>query len=494
MENLYKLSAYNYDLPKELIAQTAHEPADECKLLYYKNGKIKDLIFKDIENILDENDVLFFNNSKVVKARIQSGLQDLTGWKDNVLQVDSEQWVMNNEDEIRFYLVDDEWNKKECRNCEILFLRKLGDWGICGDLGDNRIDVEKTNIQISSYFEALVRPWKKFKIWRKIVIEKGNKNYEFEVVDFSKEWRIIQYKGDLEIDGDNGDKYSEKQNIEGLKVNNDLVVREKDIYDVLDEIGKMPLPPYISYSKEKEKPYQPVQAKKEWSVAAPTASLHFTKNLFSKLKEKNIQFLESTLHIGMWTFKTVDVEDITNYDIHSEQVEIPLDIFEKIWKLKLDWKKITAVWTTATRILESLPYLYKLVNSEQWIVKSGLQDIAGFQDNILQMNSRENKIKSEYFDELMKDIDVEQANKFIDTEVFIQNDMISFSTKLYIFPWFKYKLVDNLITNFHLPKSSLLMLVAAFMGYENMKKAYQHAIEKKYRFFSFWDAMFIHLK
>jgi len=389
--DLTKLSSYNYDLPKELIAQTAHNPADECKLLYCKDWEIKDLIFKDILDFLDENHILFFNNSKVVKARI-------TG-----------------DEEISFYVIDEKGNKKECKNCEILFLKKV-EWNT---------------------FEALVRPGKKFKVWRKFDIN----GYIFEVVDFTKEWRLIKLHSD------------------------------EDIFDVLEKIWQMPLPPYIEYSKEKETPYQPVQAKKEGSVAAPTASLHFTKDLFEKLEKKWVGKLESTLHIGIWTFKTVDVEDITSYDIHSETVEVPLDIFKKIWELKQEWKKIVAVWTTATRILESLPYLYK------WLSRINSENF--------------HKIKSSFFDELVENISDEEVEKFIASKPVILNGIISFDTKLYIYPWFKYKLVDKLITNFHLPKSSLLMLVAAFMWYKNMMKAYKHAVENKYRFFSFWDAMFI---
>jgi len=127
------------------------------------------------------------------------------------------------------------------------------------------------------------------------------------------------------------------------------------------------------------------------------------------------------------------------------------------------------VWTTATRILESLPYLYKKI-----------QKLENYQN-----------LKNSYFDKLVENITLEQVNKFISWDILIENWIISFDTKLFIYPGFKYKLIDKLITNFHLPKSSLLMLVAGFMWYENMMKAYEHAIKNKYRFFSFWDAMMI---
>lgn len=390
--DLEKLSTYDYNLPKELIAQNHAIPADTSRLLYF-NWTINDLIFKDIANLLSNDDVLFFNNSKVVKARII--------------------WDSNWEQE--FFIIKD-FEEKKCLNCEILFLKKISE----------------------NSFEALVRPWKKFKIWTKIKIVKDNKEYNFEILGFTKEWRIIKY------------------------------LWKEDIFDVLEQIWQMPLPPYIEYSKDKEKPYQPIQAKNEWSVAAPTASLHFTEQLLKLLDKKWVNFLESTLHIWIWTFKIVDVEDITKYNIHSEMVEVPTTIFKEISKIKQKWKNIVAVGTTSTRILESLPYLYKKIQK-------------------LYPKFYE-KIKNNYFDNL--DI----SDDYIDWEIFIEDWIIYFNTKLFIYPWLTYKIVDKLITNFHLPKSSLLMLVSAFMWYRNMMDCYKYAINNKYKFFSFWDAMFINLK
>ena len=372
-----KLSSYDYDLPKTFIAQKAHHPQDECKLLYCKNWELKDLIFKDIKDILTENDVLFFNNSKVIKARIK--------WK---LEKD-------------IFTLFEDWKD------EIFFLKKL-EWNV---------------------FSALVRPWKKFKIWKKIYIK--DYPYEFEVLDYTKEWRLIRLNS------------------------------KENIFDVIEKIWSMPLPPYIAYKKEKESYYQPIFAKKPWSVAAPTASLHFTENLLDELKQKKINMLYSTLYVWEWTFKTVDTKNIKDYNIHEELVEVPLDIFDKISENKD--KNIVAVWTTSTRILESLPFVY---------AKLGLEN-------------------NDFWNELTKDMKKEDIQRFIPWDIIKTENSISFETKLFIYPWFKFLLVKKLITNFHLPKSSLLMLVSAFMGYENMKKAYEHAIKNKYRFFSFWDAMMI---
>jgi len=407
MTDLLSLSSYDYSLPKELIAQVAFEPADKCKMLYFnrKTNKIEDLIFSDIYNFLWSNDVLFLNNSKVVKARVI--------WDNKRLN----QELL--EDKIDIYLESNQ-ERRLCLNCEILFLKNLQD----------------------NIFQAMVRPGKKFKIWVKLIILKNNEEYIFEVLSINNDWTRI-FKN----------------------------LSKKDIFCILEDIWQMPLPPYIQYSKEKEKPYQPIQAKKHGSVAAPTASLHFTKDLLNNLKDKWVSILESTLHVWMWTFKTVNIENISLYDIHSETVEIPKDLFEKISLLKEKNKNILAVWTTSARILESLAYVYKKIK---------LSDYNLYKE-----------IKTIFFDNLTKNITENDINKFIDWDIGLLNKHISFDTKLYIYPWFNFVLVDKLITNFHLPKSSLLMLVSAFMWYENMIKCYKYAIDNKYRFFSFWDAMFI---
>jgi len=434
MIDLLKLSAYDYELPKNKIAQQPHNPADECKMLYCKvkgnRLEMEDLIFKDILNLLSENDVLFFNNSKVVKARI---------WGQKSNQKRSEEGKYD-KDDVFFYFENEKWDKIECKNCEILFLKK--------------VDFKLSDVKSGNVFEALVRPWKKFKIWRKIFVKKWEEFFVFKVIDFTKEGRLIAYLGD------------------------------EDLFEILDKLWKMPLPPYVEYKKEKEKSYQPVFAEKSWSVAAPTASLHFTKELLDSLEKKWVQKLYSTLHIWLGTFKTVDVENIQDYNIHSETVQIPIDIFKNIWKLKKEWKNLIAVWTTATRIIESLPYLYYEVRR---VEKRSEELRRGQERQVADLGY----VFDEYFEELVKNIELEEVKKFISWEIQISNWIISFETKLYIYPWFKYKLVDKLVTNFHLPKSSLLMLVAAFMWYENMMKAYEHAIGSDYKFFSFWDAMFI---
>lgn len=380
--DLFDIWAYDYELPKELIAQTPANPQDSCRLFFYDWMKGKDLIFSDIDKLIDKDTIIFFNNTKVIKSRIAFN-------------------------DAKFSL---NWKEKQS-SWEIFFL----------------------NFQDKNTFEALVKPWKKFKIWTKILIDWA----EFEVLDITKDWRLI------------------KTNIDNL-------------YEFMEENWQMPLPPYIQYSKDKEDWYQAIFAEKLGSTAAPTASLHFTDNVLNKLKDKWVWFEYCTLHIGLWTFKSVDTQDIREYNIHWEQIILWNNIFDKIAEYKLNNKKILWVWTTITRTLESLPYLWEYLKKE-WI----------------KITKNEKTIK--YWNDLTNWI---ENKEFIINPLVIWNQ-IQFETKLFIYPWFKYEILDELITNFHLPKSSLLMLVAAFIGYDNLMSIYSHCIKQWYRFFSFWDTMYL---
>lgn len=301
------------------------------------------------------------------------------------------------------------WLEKNIKDWEIFFLRHI----------DN------------NSFEALVRPGKKFLPWIKILLD----DKVFLIKDITKDWRIIEVDFDIE--------------------------------EFLDQKGQMPLPPYIEYSKEKELPYQPIFAQNSGSVASPTASLHFTQNVLEWLQSNWNLFDYVTLHIGLGTFKVVDSTDIRDYDIHTEMINIDKDLFSRIADYKISWKKIIATWTTATRVLESLSYL--------WVELQRTKNVDCF---------------SQYVINFWNDLTQNISTNYV-LNVFISWQTISFETKLFVFPWFEFKIIDKLITNFHLPKSSLLMLVSWFMWYENMRKAYEHAISHSYKFFSFGDAMFV---
>lgn len=202
--------------------------------------------------------------------------------------------------------------------------------------------------------------------------------------------------------------------------------------EILNEIGNMPLPPYIKKQCEDNSRYQTVYAKVLGSAAAPTAGFHFTEELLEKIQEKGIEILDITLHIGLGTFKPVKEERVEDHVMHSEYFEMSKEVAEKLNKAKAEHRRIIAVGTTATRTLEA----------------------------IMQKYGRFTEAKEE--------------------------------TAIFIKPGYKFLAIDALITNFHLPKSTLIMLVSAFMGREFALEVYKHAVDEKYRFFSFGDSMFIH--
>ena len=202
--------------------------------------------------------------------------------------------------------------------------------------------------------------------------------------------------------------------------------------EILDELGEMPLPPYITEKLEDKERYQTVYSKVEGSAAAPTAGLHFTEELLEKIRDKGVEICYVTLHVGLGTFRPVKVEDVESHEMHSEFYMISSEVAEKVNKAKSEGRRIVAVGTTSIRTLES-------VADEKGFIKE----------------------KSGW-------------------------------TNIFIYPGYKFKCVDALITNFHLPESTLVMLVSALAGKENIMNAYKVAVEERYRFFSFGDAMFIY--
>ena len=201
--------------------------------------------------------------------------------------------------------------------------------------------------------------------------------------------------------------------------------------EIIEKLGTMPLPPYIHETLKDQSRYQTVYAKYLGSAAAPTAGLHFTKELLEEIKNKGVEILYVTLHVGLGTFRPVMEDDITKHVMHKERFIMTKDVADKLNLAKKEGRKIYAVGTTSTRTLESIMQKY-----------------------------------GEF-----KECDEE--------------------TGIYIYPGYKFLAIDGLITNFHLPKSTLLMLVSALSKREYILNAYKHAIDKKYRFFSFGDAMFI---
>ena len=222
----------------------------------------------------------------------------------------------------------------------------------------------------------------------------------------------------------------EKENEDGTRD----VRFERDIDEnFFQTLGHVPLPPYIKREDnwKDEKRYQTIYAKKEGSVAAPTAGLHFTPEIMEKIKERGIKIYEVTLHVGAGTFLPVRSEEIENHHMHTESFEISKETLDGLNKAKMEGKTIVAVGTTSIRTLES----------------------ASNEDGVL--------------------------------------DKMKGDTSIFIYPGYKFKFVDNLLTNFHTPESTLLMLVSALAGKDHILASYRHAVEEKYRFFSYGDAMFI---
>jgi len=249
-------------------------------------------------------------------------------------------------------------------------------------------------------WETLVKPGKKAKPGTKIAF--GNGLLVGEVVDVVEEGnRLIQF------------------HYEGI------------FEEILDQLGQMPLPPYITHQLQDKNRYQTVYAKHDGSAAAPTAGLHFTPELLEAVKAKGVEIAEVTLHVGLGTFRPVKEDNLLNHHMHSEFYNIEQSEADKINKAKSEGKRVISVGTTSTRTLESAA-------------------------------DEDGRLKA--------------CNGW---------------TEIFIYPGYKFKVIDGLITNFHLPESTLVMLVSALAGREHVLAAYAQAVEEKYRFFSFGDAMFI---
>ena len=258
-------------------------------------------------------------------------------------------------------------------------------------------------MQEDGSFETLVRPGKKAKIGASFTFGGILTATVTEIVDGGN--RIVAFDYDKE-------KYT-------------------SIYEVLDVVGQMPLPPYITEKLKNKSDYQTVYAKTEGSAAAPTAGLHFTKELLSALKEKGVGYGEVTLHVGLGTFRPVKVDRIEEHLMHAEYFVITKEVADEINRRRANGGRIIAVGTTSCRVLES----------------------ASDSDGILHPMTAE--------------------------------------TSIFIYPGYKFKATDALITNFHLPESTLIMLVSALAGKEQTMEAYKEAVADRYRFFSFGDAMLI---
>ena len=349
-----KVSDFNYDLPKELIAQVPIENRDESRLMVLdrKSKTIENKIFKDIINYLEPGDCLVRNNTKVIPARLY-GVKEETG-----------------------------------AHVEFLLLHRIE--------GDT--------------WEVMVKPGRKLMPGAKVIFGEG--------VLENKECPKVLLKAEI-LEKLEGGSRKVKFKYDGI------------FNEILNEIGLMPLPPYIHEKLKEKDRYQTVYAKYEGSAAAPTAGLHFTEELLKQIQAKGVEIANVTLHVGIGTFRPVKVENVEEHDMHSEHFYIKKEDAEKINKAKREGHRVIAVGTTSCRVLET-------IGDENGMVKETEGD-----------------------------------------------------TSIFIYPGYKFKCLDCLITNFHLPESTLIMLVSALAGKDFIMKAYNEAVKEKYRFFSFGDAMFI---
>ncbi len=332
---------FDYDLPQELIAQHPMEPRDHSRLLVVdkKTGEIEHKHFYDLVNYLKPGDVLVFNDTRVIPARLH-------GTKDTGAHVE----------------------------VFLLTRRDATDW------------------------EVLVRPGKKLQVGAKINFSDELSCEVIEHTDFGG--RVVRFKYD------------------GI------------FEEILDRLGETPLPPYITAPLEDKERYQTVYNRERGSAAAPTAGLHFTKELLQKIKEIGCEEVFVTLHVGLGTFRPVSEAKIEDHKMHKEFYTVSQEAADAVNKAKAEGRRIIAVGTTAVRTLEAAGADGQLHAGSSW-------------------------------------------------------------TNIFIYPGYKFRLVDDLVTNFHLPQSTLLMLVSTLSTREITLQTYKKAVEEKYRFFSFGDAMFI---
>ena len=295
--------------------------------------------------------------------------------------------------------VIDYLNKGDClviNNTRVIPARLIGEKECTG----GKVEVLLLKRRANDVWETLVKPGKKLKPGAKITFGDGRLRAEvLEVVEEGNRLVKFHYEGIFE--------------------------------EILDSLGEMPLPPYITHKLEDKEMYQTVYAKFDGSAAAPTAGLHFTKELLNKIEEKGIKIASITLHVGLGTFRPVKVDDVNNHHMHTEWYEVNAEAADIINETKRNGGRVICVGTTSCRTIES-------VADENGYMKAKTGE-----------------------------------------------------TDIFIYPGYKFKVMDGLITNFHLPESTLVMLVSAFAGKENVLSAYETAVKEKYRFFSFGDAMIL---
>lgn len=337
-----EVTDFDYDLPEELIAQTPVEPRDSSRLLVMdkKTGELEHRHFYDLPEYLKPGDLLVFNDTRVIPARLHG--------------------VKTTGAHVEVFL---------------LTRKNTTDW------------------------EVLVKPGKKLQKGAQIKFSEELSCEILDTTDFGGRIARFHYEGIFE--------------------------------EILDRLGETPLPPYIHEKLKDSERYQTVYNRERGSAAAPTAGLHFTKELLKKIKDMGVEEVFVTLHVGLGTFRPVNESRIEDHKMHREFYTVSQEAADAINKAKREGRRIIAVGTTSVRTLESAGASGEMKAGGNW-------------------------------------------------------------TSIFIYPGYQFRFVDALVTNFHLPQSTLIMLVSALSSRENILHAYKVAVQEKYRFFSFGDAMFIH--
>lgn len=373
----YRLSDFDYHLPAELIAQTPATQRSGSRLLHLPTTHgLVDRHFTDLPNLLRVDDLLIFNDSKVIPARLHA-------------------------------------RKSSGGAVEILVERILHQT-------QAMVMLKASKKPVAGAMLALQR------LHPRPAASKSNGAHPESTSGFDHSEWMVEVIGRDDV---HDDRF--------------VIDFRAPILEVLGQYGELPLPPYISHdpTSKDAKRYQTVYAQHPGSVAAPTAGLHWDETMLDRLDKMGIQTARVTLHVGSGTFAPVRSDDLGQHKMHSEWCSITQGAAEKIIRAKTQGRRVIAVGTTSLRTLES------------WATR---QDMSNKWDQI-----NPDKVSGDW------------------------------ETDLFITPGYAFQVVDAMITNFHLPKSTLLMLVSAFAGYERMRQAYAHAIAQRYRFFSYGDAMFL---
>ncbi|WP_394324656.1 S-adenosylmethionine:tRNA ribosyltransferase-isomerase [Roseivirga seohaensis] len=396
-EKEINLSDYTYSLPDERIAKYPLAKRDQSKLLHYHNGLIEHKSFKDIEALIPSQSTLFFNNTKVIPARLI-------------------------------------FHKSTGAQIEIFLLKPISPSPILS------IVMEERETVIWECMIGNVKKWKDdIPLVRQLTI--GEKNITLSASIHDRESRQIQFSW-----SDDSISFSE----------------------IVEAYGKVPLPPYLNRQPEEDdKPrYQTVYSAHDGAVAAPTAGLHFTPEILKSLADRGIKESFLTLHVSAGTFQPIKTENILEHPMHSEQMVVDRQSIQSVVEAE---GKIIAIGTTSMRTLESLYWFgVRLMNGNE---NFAIEKLEPYQ-------SPQKASRLEAFSAILKWMDINELNQVIGT------------TEIFIFPGYQFRVCDGLITNFHQPGSTLILLVAAFIG-EDWRKVYQEADTNGYRFLSYGDSSFL---